>query len=288
MQPSRPGQTRVERRFEDAERFAQPPLRVLDSECLEKILGGRARPTVEEAVKMGFTQSHDCRQFLQARLVRMVLVQIADHGRDALEIIHTGILAGCNLPDTRFLLRFKTVKELLALAATRARHAGGPRRLPNLAGGVGCFMKTLPVATFDDPALAEQLRTQFSQAGLNSILHDESKLERFWFMSEPLAAIHVEVAQPDYLRARRLMSEWEKSTDLLRAAVRCPECQSSCIEFPQITRKFLTPALCHILLTILHIVPRKFYCLDCHFTWPKVPRVEPQLDILGFPVNSRF
>lgn len=149
-------------------------------------------------------------------------------------------------------------------------------------------MKTLPVATFDHPAPAEQLRQQFTQAGLNSVLHDESKLERFWFMSEPLAAIHVEVTQPDYLRARRLMNEWETSTDLLRTAVRCPECQSSRIEFPQITRKFLTPALCHILLTTLHIVPRKYYCLDCHFTWPKVPQVEPALDILGFRFDSRL
>ena len=149
-------------------------------------------------------------------------------------------------------------------------------------------MKTLPVATFDDHAPAERLRSQFNQAGLNSVLHDESKLERFWFMSEPLAAIHVEVTQPDYLRARQLMSEWENSSDVMRAAVRCPECRSSRIEFPQITRKFYTPALCHIAMTLLHIVPRKFYCMDCHFTWPKVQKIEPQLDILGFPLNSKF
>ena len=162
------------------------------------------------------------------------------------------------------------------------------RQLRNHFGGVVFRMKTLPVATYDDYAPAEQLHTQFTQAGLNSVLNDESKLERFWFMSEPLAAIHVEVTQPDYLRARQLMSEWEKSSDLMRAAVRCPECQSSRIEFPQITRKFFTPALCHILMMTLHVVPRKYYCLDCHFTWPKVPKVEPQLDILGFPLNSKF
>src|SRR5262245_30205251 len=98
-------------------------------------------------------------------------------------------------------------------------------------------MKTLPVATFNERTPAEILRGQFCQAGVNAVLRDESKLERFWFMSEPLAAIHVEVPQPDYLRARRLMGEWENSGEWLRAAVRCPECQSSRIEFPQITRK---------------------------------------------------
>jgi len=149
-------------------------------------------------------------------------------------------------------------------------------------------MKTVPIATFHEHAPAEELRKQFSQTGVNAVLHDESKLERFWFMSEPLAAIHVEVPQPDYLKARELMSEWEKSNDLLHTSVRCPECHSSCVEFPQITRKFLTPALCQMVLTVLHVMPRQYYCLDCHFTWPKVPRIEPELDVLGFPLNSKF
>jgi len=149
-------------------------------------------------------------------------------------------------------------------------------------------MKTLSVATFNNLAPAEQLRMQFEQAGVNAILHDESTLERFWFMSEPLAAIHVEVSQPDYLRARRLMDEWEGSTDLMRTAVRCPECQSSRIEFPGITRKFLTPAICQMLLTALHVLSRQYYCQDCHFTWSKVQTAEPELDLLGFPQNSKF
>lgn len=148
--------------------------------------------------------------------------------------------------------------------------------------------KTLAVATFDNPAPAERLRSKLSQAGFNSVLRDESRLERFWFMSEPLAAVHVEVTQPDYLRARRLIGDWEQSTDLLQAAVRCPECHSSRIEFPQITRKFITPALGQILLTTLHLMSRQFYCLDCHYTWPQVAKALPELDLLGFPRNSRF
>jgi len=105
-------------------------------------------------------------------------------------------------------------------------------------------MKSLPVATFNERAPAELLCGQFLRAGVPATIHDESWLERYWVMSEPLAAIHVIVTQPDYLRARHLMDEWEFTTEFLRLSVRCPECHSSCIEFPQITRKFLTPALC--------------------------------------------
>lgn len=160
--------------------------------------------------------------------------------------------------------------------------------LPNHLRGVAFIMKTIAIATFNELTPAELLVAQFQRAGVNAVIHDESKLERFWFMSEPLAAIHVDVPQPDYLRARRLMIEWEKSGHLMKAAVRCPDCRSSRVEFPQFTRKFLTPALCQMVLTAFHVLPREYYCQDCHFTWSKVPAVEPELDILGFPLNSKF
>jgi hypothetical protein len=160
--------------------------------------------------------------------------------------------------------------------------------LPNAARGVGFFMKTIPIATFNELTPAEWLVAQFRRGGVNAVIHDESKLERFWFMSEPLAAIHVNISKRDYLRARMMMGEWDKATGLLRAAVRCPDCNSSAVEFPQITRKFVTPALFQMLLMALHVVSRQYYCQDCHFTWLKVPKVEPKLDILGWPLNSKF
>ena len=129
---------------------------------------------------------------------------------------------------------------------------------------------------------------EFLRAGMLAIIRDESRLERYWFFSEPLAAIHVEVKQADYLRAREAMTEWEATTELLRQAVRCPECRSSCIEFPQVTRKFFTPALYQLAMIALHVVPRQYYCLHCHFSWPKVAKPAPELDVLGWPLNSKF
>jgi hypothetical protein len=149
-------------------------------------------------------------------------------------------------------------------------------------------MKTLTVATFNERVPAEQLQEQFQRAGVNATIHDESRLERLWFVSEPLAAFHVEVPPVVYLKARQLLSQWEKSTNLMRTAVRCPDCHSSRVEFPQIPKKFITPALFQMLLIGLHVVPREYQCLDCHFTWPKVASVAPELDLLGWPLNSRM
>lgn len=64
-------------------------------------------------------------------------------------------------------------------------------------------MKTVPVATFNELEPARQLQAKLQQAGIAAIIHDGSKLERYWFMSAPLAAIHLEIPQPRYLEARR-------------------------------------------------------------------------------------
>ena len=148
-------------------------------------------------------------------------------------------------------------------------------------------MRVLPVATFNELEPAQALREQFMHAGIQSSIHDESKLERFWFMTEPLAAIHVEVSKPDFLKARRLMRDWEETNEALKAAIRCPECGSSRVEFPQITRKFLMPVV-ETLFMAMHLIPREYYCEDCHYTWPKEKRVEMERDILGWPLDSQI
>src|SRR5436309_2816508 len=131
------------------------------------------------------------------------------------------------------------------------------RDLRKCAGTAACFrgpkeydvsMNTVPVSTFNRLEPAQQLQRRFQQAGIRALLHDESKLERFWFMSEPLAVIHLEVEKSDYLTARQLLQQWDQAEAVLREAVRCPECASSRVEFPQITRKFAMPVVQALLM----------------------------------------
>jgi rubredoxin len=150
-------------------------------------------------------------------------------------------------------------------------------------------MNDFCVATFNERPPAEMLRQELLNAGLPAEIHDESRAERFWFFSQPLAAIHVKVKAPDYLKARQLIQEWDAARSVLKEAVRCPDCGSSRVEFPQVTRKFLSPAV-HVLLMTLRIVPREFHCRDCYFTWPPESEkpVEPERDVMGWPVRSRL
>jgi hypothetical protein len=59
-------------------------------------------------------------------------------------------------------------------------------------------MNTIPLVTFHDLKPALQLRDWLQRAGIEAQINDESNMEKYWFMSEPLAAVHVEVLADDY------------------------------------------------------------------------------------------
>ncbi len=123
------------------------------------------------------------------------------------------------------------------------------------------------IATFNEPEKAKRLKQRFQESGVRADTHNERYLQGVAFMSKPQASAKVMVEDADFERARDLMIEWESNDPEIAAAmIRCPQCGSSNIEYPQMTRKFLTPAVMG-LLCALRIIPKEFYCHDCHYTW---------------------
>ena len=144
-------------------------------------------------------------------------------------------------------------------------------------------MKSMTLATFNYLDQAQVLKERLEKAGVHAVIHDESKLQRFGFMTDPMAAKKVAVEPKDFEPAKRLLNDWDKADGLLRDAVRCPQCKSSRIEYPQFTRKFITPMVVE-LFVIIGLFPKEFYCEDCHYTWPKNQTIESEKDALGWPV----
>src|SRR4030095_8383727 len=123
------------------------------------------------------------------------------------------------------------------------------------------------IATFNEPEKARRLKRRFHDAGLKADVYNEAPLQQVGFMSRPQATAKAMGEETDVEKAESLMVEWEAiDPDISAALIRCPQCGSSNIEYPQMTRKFMTPALVGILCA-LKIIPKEFYCLDCHFTW---------------------
>jgi hypothetical protein len=151
-------------------------------------------------------------------------------------------------------------------------------------------MNCVTVATFNETAQAEPLKRRLQESKIPAEIRQEHVLKWLWFVAKSAAGVRLKVPSPDYENALRLLRAWDAAEGALRHAIRCPECGSSRIEYPQLTRKFFLPNLIG-LLSGLGLLGKEFYCEDCHFTWPTEghrhsrarPHMAPYYFIEGIP-----
>jgi hypothetical protein len=144
--------------------------------------------------------------------------------------------------------------------------------------------QVITVATFNDKEPAERVATRLRDAGFHSEVLDETNAQKWMLLNfTPRAHMRVRVPKDEGERAQQQLEEWDKADGAMAAAVRCPDCGSSNVEFPQFTRRSLMgswPAL----LATAGIIEKDYYCESCQFTWPDKPEeAGPELDILNWP-----
>jgi hypothetical protein len=120
------------------------------------------------------------------------------------------------------------------------------------------------VATFETEADAEPVKDRLERAGVHAEVQHESKLQTFW-MSHEHASVKVRVPNDDLDEATTLLKKWDSQDAVLSHAIKCPECGSSRVQYPQYTRKFILPGLVGFALAGFK---NKFYCQSCHNIWP--------------------
>jgi hypothetical protein len=147
-------------------------------------------------------------------------------------------------------------------------------------------MNMVTEATFNEPEEAQPLKQRLEAAGIPAEIQDERRLQKYWFMAEPLAGVHLRVDAANFQKARQLLEQWHAADGALCHAIRCPSCHSPRVDFPQFTRRFVTPTI-YAVLCALHLFERRFYCQECHYTWPLAQKVERPTDVLGWPVSRR-
>jgi hypothetical protein len=135
-------------------------------------------------------------------------------------------------------------------------------------------MSTIRLALFMDADAAETVRERLVEAGIPAQIHHEPSLAMLWYVSKTAGGVRLEVPADHAERSTQLMLEWDAASDLLRGAVRCPECASLRIDFPQFTQKSLFTNLAMGLVAELKLVEREYYCEACHCMWPR-PGTKP-------------
>jgi hypothetical protein len=146
-------------------------------------------------------------------------------------------------------------------------------------------MSAIPIVLFSDATRAESLKNRLRQSGISAEVHDALHLEKLWFIRKREAGARIEVPSDQFERACDLLANWDKE-GALSEAIRCPECHSFRVEYPQFTRKSFIPNVLLGLAASMGIVEKDYYCQDCHYTWPKngnrLPRNGPHSAPLYF------
>lgn len=141
----------------------------------------------------------------------------------------------------------------------------------------------MTLATFNKRAQAETLKERLTGAGISSQIFDESSLQKTWLAtSEPKAHIRLRVKKEEIEQAQGHLQEWDAADGIMKEAVRCPECGSSRIEYPQFSRRTGFSVVL-ALFASMGLIERQYFCQSCQFTWPDKIAVEPELDVLNWP-----
>jgi len=142
-------------------------------------------------------------------------------------------------------------------------------------------MERLPVALCSTRAAAKAISNRLRQAGFDAQLSERSWLQKLWFVRKGEAGFSVDVPGDQFEWVKEFLLKWDASEGLPRDVIRCPECKSLRVQYPQFARHSLLTNFFLGLAAVLGLVEKEYYCEDCHFTWPKegtrMRRTEPHL-----------
>jgi len=79
-------------------------------------------------------------------------------------------------------------------------------------------------------------------------------------LSRARAGVRLEVPFERWEEAASHLSELSATTGELREAIRCPDCGSLRVDYPQFTRKSFLANLAIGLMAKLRVVERQYYC----------------------------
>jgi hypothetical protein len=130
-------------------------------------------------------------------------------------------------------------------------------------------MERMRVALFSNRESAEAILRRLSDAGMAAHLTEKPAMPRLWLVSAASVGVRIDVPADQFERSEQLLLAWDAAENALRNAIRCPECKSLRVDYPQFARHSVLTNFGLGLVSEIGLVERDYYCEDCHFTWPK-------------------
>lgn len=123
----------------------------------------------------------------------------------------------------------------------------------------------MDVAVFENEADGEVLESFLKAKGFEARSYDDKFLRYFLFLRPPQITYRVQLRKHQFRRASEALDA--NPPAILGKAIHCPSCGSLHVNYPQMTRKFITPTVLLHVGIIFRIIGHECYCDGCHFTW---------------------
>ena len=142
----------------------------------------------------------------------------------------------------------------------------------------------ISIATFDTLPPAETLVHVLTEKGLEAGVHNETSDQTMrFFAGTHHAQFRVQVPPAQMTAALEVVANLQPlapekaKEDPAKLVIRCPDCGSTRVEFPQFSRNTIVGAL-PALAASVGLVEQDFYCQACHYTWlPQAATEKPPL-----------
>lgn len=130
-------------------------------------------------------------------------------------------------------------------------------------------MNKTAIALFKNHTQAEPIRARLMQAGIPAEINDEPVLAKLWYVSKEEAGMCLVVSEYDRERSEQLLREWDAADGAMRNAIRCPECKSFHVLYPQFARNSMMTNVIMGVGAAVGFIEKDYFCHDCQFSWPK-------------------
>jgi hypothetical protein len=133
------------------------------------------------------------------------------------------------------------------------------------------------IAAYDYQPPAQALVRELSARGIEAGLQNETAEQALkYFAGHAHAQFRVTVppekmeqALEEFARIPPLPAEQAEACPVTQV-IRCPDCGSTRVEFPQFSRNTIVGAL-PAMAAAVGLVDQEFFCQSCHFTWKPLP-----------------
>ena len=113
------------------------------------------------------------------------------------------------------------------------------------------------IGTYTKPEDAHLAVSQLQGSGIDAYLRDENTASLYWFYSNAIGGIKVEVAEEDFERANEVLN---LPKDDEQPLLQCPHCQSERVRIREMS---LFSGICLALYLPLPFACQKVDCLEC-------------------------